>query len=490
MNEQELNIENMQENIDDYNRKVAKKRILVTCVAYLLTVLAVGYFIFFKFFNTGFVMDEDNYIGVAYSTAWIIRYPAEIYGEKVKGIDGYYNEMSRTNAKYVYIEDGIEELKSGSMDCGAFEYADIIAVRIPDTISHIGDKSFFNVGSLKKVIWDGASEQSTIGDYAFYGTGITQMDIPDGVDTIGDFAFSSTPLEDIQLPDSLEKVGMGVFYDCNMLTSVDLPQALDIVPDFFFAECEQLREVQMGDNIKAIGHYAFYNTGIKEDSFPENLYFVAYFTDEDMERGRENEDLYGYEATWVIRGSNHFDKFAEYETVRYDRELAIKYYAEKTGIPEEAFKEPVDSNRVWIEGNYYELPLKSADFKVSEEWERIPEECYVGKESKWDEYVNTKTGQILTIWEDLDTGLIDYISVEYDNNNPCFIILPGGIMPGDAKAHYYYMAQAASITQLPISEDKWSFVVGPKDNPIQCEYYFMINEYGESGVQFRMEFQK
>ena len=51
MNEQELNVENMQENIDDYNRKVAKKRILVTCVAYLLTVLAVGYFIFFKFFN-------------------------------------------------------------------------------------------------------------------------------------------------------------------------------------------------------------------------------------------------------------------------------------------------------------------------------------------------------------------------------------------------------------------------------------------------------
>ena len=77
------------------------------------------------------------------------------------------------------------------------------------------------------VLQDGITH---IGSYAFYGTGITSIDIPDTVETIGASAFwFCTSLESVSIPASVSSIEKGTFNTCRALTNIEFDDPTSIL---------------------------------------------------------------------------------------------------------------------------------------------------------------------------------------------------------------------------------------------------------------------
>ena len=119
-----------------------------------------------------------------------------------------------------------------------------------------------------------------IPDYAFYGSSINSITIPDTVKTIGYYSFGeclalktitlpsklqsiggyafrgSYYLNNVVIPDTVTSMGEGVFYECSGLSTVTLPSGLKTIPARTFCE-SNLTSVTIPSGVTTIGNYAF-----------------------------------------------------------------------------------------------------------------------------------------------------------------------------------------------------------------------------------------
>lgn len=116
-----------------------------------------------------------------------------------------------------------------------------------------------------------------IGDYAFSGSGIHHVEIPETVVEIGQNAFAKCMnLEEVYIPESVKKIGSAAFYECKNLYKVNLPNRIEIIEGLTFGNCRDLEYLQLPDNVKEILYNAFQNTGIKTVILPKNLETIGY----------------------------------------------------------------------------------------------------------------------------------------------------------------------------------------------------------------------
>lgn len=172
------------------------------------------------------------------------------YDFEVDGI--YYNVTS------------LENLEVEVTSCDAAEYkGDVV---IPKTVVYknrelrvtsIKDNAFSGCSGLTSVdIPDGVT---SIGDDAFRTcSGLTSIDIPDGVTSIGRYVFSGCRgLTSVDIPNSVTSIGDGAFEGCSGLTSVDIPDGVTSIGSYAFLDCSGLTSVDIGDGVTSIGEYAF-----------------------------------------------------------------------------------------------------------------------------------------------------------------------------------------------------------------------------------------
>ena len=164
----------------------------------------------------------------------------------------------------------------------------------------------------------------TIGRIAFANTNLSKIEIPNTVTTIEDSAFYNNELANITIPESISKIGANafvknkklgvvnfnatacepmdenhpVFAQCMSLTSVNFGEKVKDVPAYSFKGCTEIRYVTFSNSTEKIGKEAFadctslsyveiplsvqkveskafYNTGIYEPIYNENI-FVSY----------------------------------------------------------------------------------------------------------------------------------------------------------------------------------------------------------------------
>jgi hypothetical protein len=101
---------------------------------------------------------------------------------------------------------------------------------IPNSVTSIGDYAFYGTGLTSITIPDSVT---SIGDYAFYGTSLTSVTIPDSVTSIGAYAFSWMPLTNITIPNSVTSIGNFAFADTS-LTSVTIPNSVTSIGEDAF----------------------------------------------------------------------------------------------------------------------------------------------------------------------------------------------------------------------------------------------------------------
>ena len=88
---------------------------------------------------------------------------------------------------------------------------------IPDTVTSIGGGAFLNSRLTSVTIPDSVKE---IGDKAFMYSDISKIVLPDNLITIGDEAFALCKLTKITIPASVEVIGLNAFYCCTSMNEI------------------------------------------------------------------------------------------------------------------------------------------------------------------------------------------------------------------------------------------------------------------------------
>lgn len=190
----------------------------------------------------------------------------------------------------------------------AFYYARLNEIEIPDNVLSIGDKSFYRSTIIKAVIGDGVK---TIGEEAFYDCNnmtsiklgksikkveagafnacakVNTINLPDGLEVIGSFAFKSLNIESLIIPDSVVEVGEFAFQNNYNLKKVKMGSGLKKLNLGLFYYCNSLTEISLPEYLEEIGPSVFHRSNIKEVDLPETVTTIgdqAFFYSYNMDR--------------------------------------------------------------------------------------------------------------------------------------------------------------------------------------------------------------
>lgn len=145
------------------------------------------------------------------------------------------------------------------------------AIIIDEGVTNVSKNAFFSLNlEIENVKLP--STLTEIGDYAFFHSSVVPSIIPEGVVTIGRSAFEGCTLTSITIPNSVTTIGANAFFECVNLTSVTLGNGVTSIGNHAFADCIKLEEVVLGDNITSIGYGVFMTAiSLKELIIPENV---------------------------------------------------------------------------------------------------------------------------------------------------------------------------------------------------------------------------
>lgn len=183
-------------------------------------------------------------------------------------------------------------LNVSRIDDSAFEYTEISAIRLPNSLTSIGKYAFRGCEKLTAIIIPksvisiekGVFSSCPILSSIVVETGNTMYDsrdncnaiietrsatlisgcntatIPNTCRCIGEGAFfDCQAIDRIQIPEGIIAIKTGAFSNCQALISVHLPNSLVHIENSAFNYCMRLQQINMPKNLIKIGTFAFSN---------------------------------------------------------------------------------------------------------------------------------------------------------------------------------------------------------------------------------------
>lgn len=118
---------------------------------------------------------------------------------------------------------------------------------VPSTVVSISCAAFQDTADLKTIILPSSLKQ--IGDRAFFNSGITAVDLPDGIEKVGKMAFSHCPfLEKAIIPGSINNLGDRAFTECHKLKDVTVGDGITGIGDNVFANCHSITNIELPES--------------------------------------------------------------------------------------------------------------------------------------------------------------------------------------------------------------------------------------------------
>lgn len=136
--------------------------------------------------------------------------------------------------------------------------------------SSIPSNAFQNRWAIENVVLP--ANLTSIGNYAFNGSGIKEISIPNTVTTIGRYAFEDCDsLRSVVIPRSVESIPYECFYNCGNLEKVTLPDNLTTIESEAFSYCEKLKDCKLPSQLTSLGTYAFNACALETVVLPTQL---------------------------------------------------------------------------------------------------------------------------------------------------------------------------------------------------------------------------
>ncbi len=235
------------------------------------------------FYGCDALFESEN--GVTYVGTWAVDDSQKMQTYRLRaGTIGVADKAFASVYSYpafdVIVPDGCRIIGNG-----AFSYADVNHVTLPDTITYIGDEAFLYCSDMTSVsIPDGVTY---VGAKAFYQCNrlsytqsgnaqylgnsanpyvllvtadqnyYTACRVESGTKIIGQAAFDSTEFSEIILPEGVVMIGTGAFLGC-LAAKIHIPATVTYIGDYAFADCDRMTDVTLSAGITYIGENAFY----------------------------------------------------------------------------------------------------------------------------------------------------------------------------------------------------------------------------------------
>lgn len=168
----------------------------------------------------------------------------------------------------IVIPEKIDGKLVSSISDYAFTGSSITDIEIGENIEVIGKAAFLSSPKLKKVIWNCNCDK--IPEYCFANCSeLKQFDLSN-VKKIGGCAFSESGIKKVELSENIEEVGWGAFFKCNKLKQVIWNSACEEIPLNCFTYCSSLIQFDFS-KVKKIGRCAFEGSGLQELYLPPNV---------------------------------------------------------------------------------------------------------------------------------------------------------------------------------------------------------------------------
>ena len=165
--------------------------------------------------------------------------------------DGKYSEFYRYLEDYAEIiyksivgQDVISKITQFLLYCGI--HPDEHMSKLPsEFLSHAQIKEYS--------IAEGVTE---VGSYAFAGSSIRKIVLPNSLQEMQEHVFSDCPnLETVVFGNNLTRVSTYCFYNCPSLKHITIPDSLNYVPFGFVENCENLESITLHNNVTTIEYF-------------------------------------------------------------------------------------------------------------------------------------------------------------------------------------------------------------------------------------------
>ena len=183
----------------------------------------------------------DNSVGGLYGLKRLRSVKLPTSAKRIEG-DALRNCLYLTD---ITIPEGIERIENGWSDNGykgAFSGCAFTSITLPNSLTYIGWYTFRESGLTSVDLPEGLVE---IGKQAFAScSSLTSVTFGPNLKTIGSEAFKSCPnLSTLRLPTSLVSIADNAFQDNSALTELRIPSSVESIGASAFAACSNLRDV-------------------------------------------------------------------------------------------------------------------------------------------------------------------------------------------------------------------------------------------------------
>ncbi len=175
----------------------------------------------------------------------------------------FYFCLGLTN---ITIQNGVTNLGGNAF----FNCRELKSIHIPQSLKQIGDDAFFLCATLSVIDVDPLNSVYGSVDGILFNKSKTVLiyypggksgaySVPNGVTNLFTHAFYGSGVTEVTMGNGVTAIGDSAFGGCESLTSVKLPGGLKVIPNELFVSCFALTNMVLPDSVVSIGDYAFYH---------------------------------------------------------------------------------------------------------------------------------------------------------------------------------------------------------------------------------------